>query len=56
VIITEDCVECNYCLDRFECPALYKDEELGRTVVDQGMCSSCGVCLEICPKGAIVEA
>ncbi|MBW2610391.1 MAG: indolepyruvate ferredoxin oxidoreductase subunit alpha [Deltaproteobacteria bacterium] len=56
VIITEDCVECNYCIDRFECPALYKDEELGRTVVDQGMCSGCGVCLEVCPKGAIIEA
>ena len=56
VVITDDCVECNFCLDRFECPALYKDETLGRTAINQALCAQCGVCLEICPKGAIVEA
>ena len=56
VVITDDCVECNFCLDRFECPALYKDETLGRTGINQALCAQCGVCLEICPKGAIVEA
>ncbi len=56
VTITDDCVECNFCLDRFECPALYKDETLGRTAINQALCAQCGVCLEICPKGAIVEA
>ena len=56
VTITDDCVECNFCLDRFECPALFKDEELGRVAVDQTLCVGCGVCLDICPKGAIVES
>jgi indolepyruvate ferredoxin oxidoreductase alpha subunit len=56
VMVTDDCVECNFCLDRFECPALYKDEELGRTAVNQALCVQCGVCLQVCPKGAIVEA
>jgi indolepyruvate ferredoxin oxidoreductase alpha subunit len=56
VTVTEDCEECNLCLDRFECPALYKDEELGRVAVNQALCTGCGVCLQICPKGAIVEA
>ena len=55
VMVTEDCVECNFCLDRFECPALYKDEKLGRTAVNQALCSGCGVCLQICPKDAILE-
>jgi indolepyruvate ferredoxin oxidoreductase alpha subunit len=55
VMVTDDCVECNFCLDRFECPALYKDEELGHTAVNEMLCTGCGVCLEICPKGAIVE-
>ena len=55
VTITDDCVECNFCLDRFECPALYHDEELGRTAVNQALCVQCGVCLQVCPKGAIVE-
>ena len=56
VMVTDDCVECNFCLDRFECPALYKDESLGRTSINQALCAQCGVCIQICPKGAIVEA
>jgi len=56
VTITEDCVECNFCLDRFECPALYHDQELGRVNINREICVDCGVCLQICPKGAIVEA
>ena len=56
VTVTEDCEECNLCLDRFECPALFKDEELERVAVNQALCTGCGVCLQICPKGAIVEA
>ncbi len=55
VTVTKDCNECNFCHDRFECPALYKDEALGRTAVDPMICSQCGVCLQICPQGAIVE-
>jgi indolepyruvate ferredoxin oxidoreductase alpha subunit len=56
VMVTEDCAECNFCLERFECPALYHDEELGRTAVNQALCVQCGVCVQVCPKGAIVEA
>jgi len=55
ITVTEDCTECNFCLERFECPALVHDEELGRTAVDRQLCIDCGVCLQICPKGAIVE-
>ena len=56
VTITEDCVECNLCIEKFECPALYRDEELGRTAINPVLCTGCGVCIEVCPKGAIVEA
>lgn len=56
ITVTEDCAECNFCIDRFECPALYKDEDLGRIAVNQALCPGCGVCLQVCPKGAIVEA
>ena len=56
VTITDDCVECNFCLDRFECPALYHDQELGRVNINREICVDCGVCLQVCPKGAIVEA
>lgn len=55
VQVTEDCVECNFCLDRFECPALYHDQNLGRVQINRQICVDCGLCLVVCPKGAIVE-
>ncbi|MEE9610294.1 MAG: thiamine pyrophosphate-dependent enzyme, partial [Desulfatiglandales bacterium] len=56
VEVTEDCVECNFCHERFECPALYHDQEIGRTNIDRQICCDCSLCLQVCPKGAIVEA
>jgi len=56
VVITDECAECNFCIERFECPAIYHDQELGRTNINNQLCTGCGVCLSICPKGAIVEA
>jgi indolepyruvate ferredoxin oxidoreductase alpha subunit len=56
VTVTEDCDACEYCQIAFECPALVLDQELGRVVVDRRICVNCGVCLEACPKGCIVEA
>ncbi len=55
VTVTEECTGCRFCLDRFECPALYHDETLGRTAVNQALCVQCGVCLQVCPHGAIVQ-
>jgi indolepyruvate ferredoxin oxidoreductase alpha subunit len=55
VTITNDCMECNLCLDRFECPALYHDQELGRVSINREICVDCGVCIHVCRKGAIVE-
>jgi indolepyruvate ferredoxin oxidoreductase alpha subunit len=56
VEVTDDCVECNFCLERFECPALYHDQELGRVTINRELCVDCGLCIQVCPKGAIVEA
>jgi indolepyruvate ferredoxin oxidoreductase alpha subunit len=55
VVVTENCADCNFCIDRFECPALYRDQELGRTSINKEICTNCGVCIQICPKEAIVE-
>jgi len=55
VAVTEDCADCNFCLDRFECQALYQDQELGRVNINRQLCSDCGQCLEVCPKKTIVE-
>lgn len=54
VKITSDCDGCQYCLDYFECPALYLNEEKDRVEVDRNFCVDCGICVHACPKGAIL--
>ena len=57
VEITDDCDGCAYCIKQFECPALVyhdEDEDNKYTTVDRMICADCGVCMEVCPKGAIV--
>ncbi len=56
VTITDECDACKYCQIAFECPALVLDQGLGRVVIDRRICVDCGVCIEACPKGCIVEA
>lgn len=55
--ITDDCDGCGFCIKQFECPALiyHDDEEEKYVTVDPILCTDCGVCLNVCPKGAIVE-
>jgi indolepyruvate ferredoxin oxidoreductase alpha subunit len=54
VTVTDECDECGFCHQRFECPALVPDAEIGHTTVNQSICADCGVCTQICPRGAIV--
>ena len=54
VRITEACTGCRECLDFFECPALQEEEGGGRVGIRQAACTRCGVCLHVCPAGAIV--
>jgi indolepyruvate ferredoxin oxidoreductase alpha subunit len=51
--ITDDCVGCRACIDTFECPAILFDEEENRAGIDQNRCIGCGVCVHVCPAGAI---
>ena len=59
VKITEDCDGCAYCVKQFECPALVYHEDEAKdekyVTIDRILCTDCGVCLNVCPKGAIVE-
>jgi indolepyruvate ferredoxin oxidoreductase alpha subunit len=50
--ITDDCAACKICQD-FECPAIEPDPDSGKARIDRNLCSGCGVCVDVCPKGAI---
>lgn len=45
--------KCSFCTRFFKCPALPWDRETGKAVIDEATCVGCGVCVEICPPGAI---
>lgn len=51
--ITDDCVGCKACIEDFECPAMVFDGEENRARIDQNRCIGCGVCVHVCPAGAI---
>jgi indolepyruvate ferredoxin oxidoreductase alpha subunit len=53
IVITAECTGCRHCVDRFECPALVFDEETNRVRIDGMTCTGCGVCVHVCPVGAI---
>lgn len=53
IVITGECTGCKHCTDRFECPALVFDEAANRVGIDAMTCTGCGVCVHVCPAGAI---
>ena len=53
IVITGECTGCRHCVDRFECPALVFDEAANRVRIDEMTCNGCGVCVSVCPAGAI---
>jgi indolepyruvate ferredoxin oxidoreductase alpha subunit len=56
VEVSDDCDGCGYCIKNFECPALiyHHDEDDKHVSIDPILCTACGVCLNVCPKGAFV--
>jgi indolepyruvate ferredoxin oxidoreductase alpha subunit len=45
------CVKCLECVQKFACPAIMK--EGNKIYIREDICLGCGVCSQICPKGAI---
>ncbi|GAH62504.1 unnamed protein product, partial [marine sediment metagenome] len=54
---TEKCrgEDCGFCTKSFKCPGLPWDIETGKAQINEAVCSGCGVCVDICPFGAIVS-
>lgn len=49
----DQCIGCKYCINMFNCPGLVFDEETKKAHIDERYCVNCGVCVSVCPHGAI---
>jgi len=49
--ITEKCTNCMACIKLLACPAI--DVEEGKAVINEALCTGCGLCISVCPYGAI---
>ena len=53
--IGEACGCDRLCTRIFLCPGLVWDKKAGKSKIDEVICSGCGVCVDICPQGAIIR-
>ncbi|HEY50804.1 MAG TPA: 4Fe-4S binding protein [Dehalococcoidia bacterium] len=51
VLDEERCNGCKICVTFFGCPAIHFSE--GKATIDYGTCVECGMCVEVCKRGAI---
>jgi indolepyruvate ferredoxin oxidoreductase alpha subunit len=49
----DKCIGCKYCTNFFNCPGLPFDEGAKKAGIDGRFCVQCGVCIQVCPHGAI---
>ena len=52
--VNDACIGCLKCIKEIGCPAMTPDEN-GKAVINEALCTSCGLCAGICPVGAIKE-
>lgn len=50
----ENCNGCKNCINFLGCPALYYREEEKKVSVNYNSCVSCGLCADVCKRGALV--
>jgi len=53
--IGESCGCDRFCTRVFRCPGLIWDQNTKKAMIDEAVCSGCGVCVEICPHHAILK-
>ena len=54
VVYEEKCVGCKKCT-KTGCPAISVNKETKKALIDKNQCLGCEVCLQVCPKDAIVK-
>ncbi len=53
VRVSEKCKGCDFCLKQFECPAIQPQGDKEPVRIDDAVCTGCGVCISVCPHGAL---
>lgn len=53
--IGDDCGCSRFCSRTFGCPAIFFDREKGKLYINDLLCTGCGACVDLCPRGAIYE-
>jgi indolepyruvate ferredoxin oxidoreductase alpha subunit len=53
VRVNEKCTGCDFCVKQFECPALEPGRDKAPVRIDPTLCVGCGVCVDVCPHGAL---
>ncbi len=53
-MVPERCNGCKICINDLGCPALYYMEDENRVAVDLKSCVHCGLCADLCRRGAII--
>lgn len=48
---SDRCIGCRKCINELGCPALYIKD--GKACIDKALCTSCGLCAQICPVKCI---
>ncbi len=50
--VNESCIGCLKCIKLLGCPAMTPDSA-GKVVINESLCTDCGLCTHVCPVGAI---
>lgn len=49
--ISGQCIQCRKCIREIGCPAIIIED--GKVAINEGLCTGCGLCSQICPASAI---
>ena len=48
----QSCISCKRCINELGCPAIVLSD--GAVCIDEGLCTGCGLCAQVCPTSSIL--